>query len=75
MLQPQAPSTFSTPTLGTRLVLLGCDGRQSDHLTDRGRPATGELAIRPPMLGSSQRLLNRDHHAVYFEASAKQVTT
>ncbi len=23
----------------------------------------------PPMLGSSQVLLNRDHHAAYFEAS------
>jgi hypothetical protein len=26
-----------------------------------------ELAINPPMLGSSQRLLNRDHFKVYYE--------
>jgi acetyl-CoA synthetase len=32
VLQPQAASTFSTPTLGTRLVLLvGAEGRQSDQ--------------------------------------------
>ena len=68
LLQPQAPGTFSLPTLGTQLVLLAADGGQSAHLgSDGARPATGELAICPPMLGSSQRLLNRDHHAVYFE--------
>ncbi len=31
LLQPQAPSTFSTPTVGTRLALLTADGRQSLH--------------------------------------------
>lgn len=56
------------PTLGTQLVLLVGGGEQSAHLGNEGRPATGEAAICPPMLGSSQRLLNRDHHAVYFEA-------
>jgi len=56
--QPQSPSTFSTPAIGCALHLLG----------DDGRPAVeGEVALVPPMLGSSNRLLNRDHHAVYFE--------
>ena len=27
----------------------------------------GELAVVPPMLGISQRLLHRDHHKVYYE--------
>ena len=29
----------------------------------------GELAVVPPMLGISQRLLHRDHHKVYYEVS------
>lgn len=29
----------------------------------------GEFAIAPPFLGSSQRLLNRDHHGVYYKVS------
>ncbi len=70
LLQPQAPGTFSTPTLGTQLCLLLPDGRQSPH-THNAKPATGELAIVPPMLGSSQRLLNRDHHAAYFKVSLR----
>ena len=27
----------------------------------------GEFAIVPPFLGSSQRLLNRDHYSVYYK--------
>lgn len=30
---------------------------------------TGELAVVPPMLGISQRLLHRDHHKVYYKVS------
>lgn len=70
MLQPQAPSTFSTPTLGTALVLLSADGTQSHHLSNSTSPAKGEVALAPPMLGSSQRLLNRDHHQIYFQVLA-----
>lgn len=29
----------------------------------------GELAIVPPLLGSSQRLLNKDHHEVYYQVT------
>lgn len=55
--QPQAPATFSTPAFGCDFVVLD----------DEGRPTRrGELALVAPMLGSSDRLLNRDHHAVYF---------
>ncbi|MCA9538668.1 MAG: AMP-binding protein [Myxococcales bacterium] len=56
-LQPQAPSTFSTPAIGCRFYLLD----------DAGQPAEeGEVALIAPLFGSSQRLLNRDHHAAYF---------
>ena len=31
----------------------------------------GEFAIIPPLLGSSQRLLNRDHYSVYYKVSCQ----
>lgn len=55
--QPQAPAAFSTPAVGSAFVILDDDGKPCDE---------GELALIPPMLGSSERLLNRDHHEVYF---------
>ncbi|KAK9862190.1 hypothetical protein WJX84_000590 [Apatococcus fuscideae] len=87
LLQPQAPATFSTPTIGTNLVLLGPEAesgrpqerQQSPHVSpattsmphqapQTGPEAfTGELALVPPMLGSSQQLLNRDHFKAYYE--------
>lgn len=60
MVQPQAPATFSTPAVGSDFVILDEQGRPAPD----GVP--GELALIPPMLGSSSRLLNRDHHEVYF---------
>jgi acetyl-CoA synthetase len=57
VVQPQAPSTFSTAALGCDFVILDDDGAAAD---------TGELALCPPMLGTSSRLLNRDHDEVYF---------
>jgi acetyl-CoA synthetase len=62
VVQPQVASAFSTPCFGSELVLLDEAGRPVES-----RVAEGELALVPPMLGSSSRLLNRDHHAVYFE--------
>ncbi|MEM1415620.1 MAG: AMP-binding protein [Myxococcota bacterium] len=56
--QPQVASCFSTPAVGADFVILGEGGAAADE---------GELALVPPMLGSSNRLLNRDHHATYFE--------
>ncbi len=58
MLQPQAPSTFSTPAIGCFFYLLD----------ERGQPCDeGELALVPPQFGSSVELLNRDHDRNYFE--------
>ena len=58
LLQPAIPSLFTTPTLGLDVVLLDDDGRRSD---------VGEVFIVPPSIGLSTRLLNRDHHEVYFD--------
>ena len=58
VVQPQAPAAFSTAALGSDFVILDEDGEPTDN---------GELALVAPMLGSSERLLNRDHHEVYFE--------
>jgi acetyl-CoA synthetase len=57
VVQPQAPSAFSTPALGCSFVILDDQGHPCDN---------GELALVPPLLGSSNRLLNRDHHESYF---------
>lgn len=56
--QPQVPSAFSTPALGLDFLLIDETGQSVNN---------GEVALIPPMLGSSQALLNRDHHKVYFE--------
>ena len=42
---------------------------QSAH--ESGEAVTGELALVPPFLGGSQRLLNADHHKVYFKVSSR----
>ncbi|GMH37525.1 hypothetical protein BSKO_05398 [Bryopsis sp. KO-2023] len=65
LLQPQCSSTFSTPSLGTSVTLVSENASQNPH--GEKTPAKGELALVPPMLGSSQKLLNRDHHKVYYE--------
>ena len=56
--QPQVPATFSTPALGVDFFLIDSEGAPTSN---------GEIALVPPLLGSSQRLLNRDHHTVYFK--------
>jgi acetyl-CoA synthetase len=61
VLQPCSPATFSTPSLGLDLLVLGPDALPvGDH-------QEGELFLVPPSIGLSQRLLNRDHDAVYHE--------
>ena len=64
MLQPCAPSTFTTPSIGARICLLHDDGSRSEGHT--APPGKGELALHPPMLGTSTRLLNRDHDECYY---------
>ena len=57
LMLPSAPGTFSTAAVGSDFVILDEGG---------GEAPFGELALLPPMLGSSNHLLNRDHHEVYF---------
>ena len=61
VVQPASPATFTTPALGLDFVVLD----------EAGRPVRegegGELFLIPPALGSSQSLLNADHHEVYYE--------
>ncbi|KAL3159387.1 hypothetical protein ABBQ38_009818 [Trebouxia sp. C0009 RCD-2024] len=78
MVQPQAPSHFSTPTIGCRLALLDdqtvlYDSLQESASDEQGagrgveKAVSGEVALVPPLLGSSQRLLNKDHDEVYYQ--------
>ena len=62
VLQPAVPSCFTTPTLGLDLVLLDEEGRESDE---------GEVFLVGPSMGLSTRLLNRDHHQVYFAGTPR----
>ncbi|MGB1586595.1 MAG: AMP-binding protein [Thermoplasmatota archaeon] len=60
VLRPAAPAVFSTPAMGMDFVILE-DGQ---HVAPGGH---GQIFLIPPSLGLSQRLLNRDHHAEYYE--------
>lgn len=57
VVQPSAPGTFSTPALGSELVILDEEDQPAD---------SGQVFLIPPSLGLSQELLNADHHEVYF---------
>jgi acetyl-CoA synthetase len=59
MVQPNAPSTFTTPCLGLDFVVLSEIGNPSD---------LGEAYLIPPSVGMSSMLLKRDHDAVYYTA-------
>ena len=61
VLQAASPAAFSTPALGLDVVVLDESGRP---VADNEE---GELFLVPPSIGLSQRLLNRDHDAVYHE--------
>jgi len=56
VVQPCAPSMFTTPTMGLALEIL-----------DEGLPADrGEVFLVPPSIGLSNDLLNYDHGREYF---------
>lgn len=57
MAQPNVPSVFTTPAFGTEMLIVNDQGASSD---------AGEVFLTAPALGMSTRLLNHDHHAVYF---------
>jgi acetyl-CoA synthetase len=57
LIQPNVPSMFSTPVLGSNFILLDTSGNEAHQ---------GEIALVPPALGLSTHLLNRDHHECYY---------
>lgn len=70
LVQPNVPSMFSTPVLGSQLYLLDGDGRALEHSNYKaGSNSTisGELALVPPSIGYSTRLLNRNHLDTYYK--------
>ncbi len=56
VVQPNAPSTFTGPALGSDFVILDDANAPADE---------GELYLIPPALGLSSALLNADHDEVY----------
>ncbi len=66
LVQPSAPSSFTTPAMGLDFVILDADG----HCADKG-----EVFIIPPSIGLSTELLNRDHHQVYFANTPLHLST
>ncbi|WP_437193806.1 AMP-binding protein [Planctomicrobium sp. SH527] len=58
--RPCIPGQFNTPILGMDMVILDEEGQPSDQ---------GELFLVPPSIGMSTRLLNRDHHEIYYEGT------
>jgi len=59
VVQPCAPSTFTTPAMGIDFVLLD-EGRGADR---------GEVFLVPPSIGLSNDLLNYDHRHEYFDGA------
>ena len=57
VLQPAVAGTFSTPALGLGLILVDEHGEQTNE---------GEVMLVPPSIGLSTKLLNRNHHKVYY---------
>jgi acetyl-CoA synthetase len=70
MVQPNVPSMFSSPVLGSQLMVLDESGVTKDNGQYGRGPASsvsGEVALAPPCIGLSTHLLNRDHFKTYFE--------
>lgn len=63
MVQAASPASFTTPALGMDLLFRGEESGQLSAKED------GEVFIVPPSIGLSQKLLNRDHHAEYYEGT------
>jgi len=62
LIQTNIPSTFSTPALGSEFVIVNEEGLLADR---------GEVFLVPPAMGLSFKLLNKDHHQVYYEGTPK----
>ena len=49
--------------------MVSAESASGEQAGGRGaeKAVSGEVAIVPPLLGSSQRLLNKDHYEVYYQ--------
>ena len=63
LVEPVAPATFNSATLGTDLAILNEDGQECE---------SGEGFLVPPAIGMSTRVLNRDHREVYYAGVPKR---
>ncbi len=61
LIQPAVPGLFSAKAIGFNWLILNEEGNES---------SLGEVFFIPPALGLSTRLLNRDHHDVYYAGIA-----
>lgn len=57
VLKPGVPGLFACPAIGFSWLLLDEVGNETTN---------GEVFFEPPVIGLSTRLINRDHHEVYF---------
>ena len=75
MVQPNIPSMFSTPVLGSKISLLDPDTNQilpaSEFTSAPSGSTVGELVLHPPSVGLSTVLLNRNHFDCYFAGMPK----
>lgn len=62
VIQPCLPGTFNTPALGLDFEILDLAGQPAE---------AGELFLVPPSIGLSTRLLNQDHHEIYFAGTPR----
>jgi acetyl-CoA synthetase len=60
VVQSASPATFTTPALGLDFAILD----EEAHPVSGN--AAGEVFLIPPSIGLSQKLLNADHHDVYY---------
>ena len=70
LVQPNVPSMFSSPVLGSQLYLLDAEGKAKTESCFKARSndsISGEVALVPPTIGLSTHLLNRNHYDTYYK--------
>lgn len=70
VVQPNVPSMFSSPVLGSQLLLVDTDGKaieNSEYKRGENCTVSGEVALAPPSIGLSTQLLNRNHFDTYYK--------
>lgn len=68
---PNAPSCFSSASLGGSFALLNDEGEETNDEEDVN--VIGEVAVRTPFIGSSTSLLNGDNRTTYYDGMPRSV--